>query len=35
MLDERSKEIISKYAEDPKAFSDNKYWIKETLFIFN
>jgi len=35
LLDEKSKGVISSYADNPEAFSSNPYWIKSPFFIFN
>mmetsp|Transcript_21326 Transcript_21326/g.20966 ORF Transcript_21326/g.20966 Transcript_21326/m.20966 type:complete len:137 (-) Transcript_21326:55-465(-) len=34
LLDEKSKEVISAYADNPEAFSLNPYWMKEPFHIF-
>ncbi len=34
LLDEKSKEVISDYADNPNEFSLNPYWIKEPFFVF-
>ena len=35
ILQERSQEVIDSFEDNPKAFANNPYWLKNPLFVFN